>query len=700
MHMKLWKPLLHRIDYLPTKEQNKIKIAFEFAHDAHKGQKRLNGDDFFTHPVAVASLLATSKMDHYSVIAGLLHDVVEDTDISQEIIQKKFGRYIALLVGDLTKLTQVNTNNRAETHAENFRKMLLAMSNDVRVIIIKVADRLHNMQTIGSLSPTKQKKKSFETLEIFAPIAVRLGMREWAIELEELSFKTIYPWRYQAITNHLKRHRSGQESVLEKARKKIMTALKQNNLKPIAEKARQKNPYSIYRKMRNRQVSIDEIMDVYAIRIITENISECYQSLGIIHITYPPMGQNFKDYIAIPKANGYQSLHTIIAGPDGIPIEVQIRTHEMDDQANKGVAAHWSYKNGQRIVIQSEIKRQQWLERIRNTENDGEDDPIDFVKNIKDDLLINEIYVFNHNGEIIELPNGATVLDFAYSLHSDIGNHCMSAKINKKFSPLTTKLKNGHTVEIITAKNVSARPGWLNHVVSNKAKSSIRHHLQSQRIEDIQEIGEKILNQKLAQRGTSISRLGIKKVKNYLDEITLNDINDLYAEIGLGNRSAQVAVDIMLQSNKKKAPQKKRKPLAIKGTEGLAVHYANCCLPIPHDQIVGIIEPGKGLIIHRHICSKIDTGSFSDEIISLEWNKQIKTKFKSQIAMEIDNRPGILGKIATVIGFSDSNIEKVQIMTDSSTVTIDIIVKDRANLSKILKGLRKIKGIHKIKRHI
>ena len=410
--MKLWKSLSQQLHYLPSKELKKIELAFSFAQAAHAGQKRLNGDDFFTHPVAVASILAESNMDHFSIMAGLLHDVVEDTEVTQEEIKKAFGRYVALLVGDLTKLTKVNTSSRDQVNAENFRKMLMAMSNDVRVIIIKLADRLHNMRTIDSL-PLHKQKKAIETLDIFAPIAVRLGMRAWATELEDLGFKCLHPWRYRAIIRHLERHRSGQDSILDKARKKLRSAIKQNGIKTIAEKAREKHAYSIYRKMHNRHLSIDEIFDVYAIRIITQSIDECYRVLGIVHTTYPPIEQNFKDYIAIPKANGYQSLHTIVAGPDGVPIEVQIRSQSMDEQANQGVAAHWSYKSGSRIVIQSEIKRQQWLDRIQNMETDQED-PVEFVRKIKDDLLINEIYVFNQNGEIIELPNGATVLDFAY----------------------------------------------------------------------------------------------------------------------------------------------------------------------------------------------------------------------------------------------------------------------------------------------
>ncbi len=596
--MRLFKKLRQKLDYLNGEQVESIRQAYLMAFSAHRAQKRRTGEPYINHPVAVAGILADLKMDYQTIMAALLHDVIEDTPVEKKAIAEKFGEEVAELVDGVSKLTQIEFVSRAEAQAESFRKMVLAMARDIRVIIVKLADRLHNMRTLGSLHSQKRRRIARETLDIFAPIGKRLGMRELSVELEELGFAALYPLRHRALKDAVRRTRGNRKKILALIEKTLHVGLNQSRLSSYTITGREKHLYSIYRKMRNKHIPFNEIMDVYAFRVIVEDVDSCYRALGIIHGLFKPVPERFKDYIAIPKANGYQSLHTTLFGPYGLPVEVQIRTTEMDRMATKGIAAHWLYKTTDAPMTESQVRAKAWVKNLLELQEDAAN-PLEFIENVKMDLFPDEVYVFTPRGEIMELPAGATAIDFAYAVHTDVGNNCVAVKIDRHLAPLSTPLVNGQTVEVITSSSGRPNPAWLDFVVTSKARGSIRHFLKSQRRTESIALGKQLLKKALGNYSLSLKKLSQPVINYTLKEMQLKSLDDLLEEIGLGNRMAAlvaqriaaVAEEAEAETDMKPA---EKAPLIIKGTEGLVVNFATCCYPVPGDPIVGIIDVGKG----------------------------------------------------------------------------------------------------------
>ena len=537
--MRLFGKLKRKLNYLVQDEIEKIYQAYLFADKAHATQVRVSGKPYITHPVSVAMILASLHMDHHTIIAALLHDVIEDTDVSKQQISQQFGQTVSELVDGVSKLTQIKFNSKAEAQAENFRKMVLAMSKDIRVIIIKLADRMHNMSTIESMPLAKRRQKARETLDIYAPIASRLGMHERSIELEELAFKTLYPHRYRALRIELDRARGDRKSVLKQIEKNLNQALQELGIPQFEVFGREKHLYSIYKKMKKKRVKFSDVMDIHAFRIVVDNKDTCYRVLGAIHSMYKPVPERFKDYIALPKTNGYQALHTTLFGPFGLAIEIQIRTKEMDELAEQGIAAHWLYKVGDKYVSLAQVKSQQWLKSIlemqRTTGNS-----LEFIENVKVDLFPNEVYVFTPKGGILELPTGATPVDFAYAVHTDVGNACVSAKIDRKTVPLSCSLLNGQTIEIVTSSRAKPNPTWLSFVVTAKARSCIRNYLKQQREKQSLLLGKQLFSRALAYYSIRLNKVDPEQLERFLKEINANSLEDFFVDLGLGNRLAQL----------------------------------------------------------------------------------------------------------------------------------------------------------------
>ncbi len=572
--------------YLSQADVEKITEAYALAAKAHGEQTRRTGDPYIVHPIAVARILASLRMDADAIMAALLHDTLEDTGIDKEYISKKFGSAVADLVDGVSKLTQIHFDSREEAQAENFRKMLLAMTQDIRVILIKLADRLHNMRTINALPLEKRRRISRETLEIYAPIANRLGMHGFRIEFEDLGFETLYPHRYQVLKLNVKKSRGNRKQIFKTIETELAKCFEKAHIPNMAIRGREKHLYSIYQKMLTKHISFHEVMDVYAFRIVVPTIDDCYRALGLAHSVYKPVPGRFKDYIAIPKANGYQSLHTVLFGPFGVPIELQIRTEEMDRLAENGIAAHWIYKTHASSVDKAQL----WVNHLLSLQkNSGS--TLEFIEHVKVDLFPGEVYVFTPKGRILELPANATAVDFAYAVHTDVGNSCVAAKINRRLAPLSSRLFNGQTVEIIVTPGARPNATWLNFVVTGKARSSIRHFLKNQEHAGLVALGQRLLNGVL-------DTINPQDIQSYLHDTGLESIEALYESIGRGERSAQIVAaafsSSVLSSSRPKEPPA---PLLIKGTEGMAVKFAQCCWPLPHDPIVGLLAEGEGLTV-------------------------------------------------------------------------------------------------------
>ena len=631
--MRLFKPLKSKLDYLKEEAVNQIAHAFEVAEEAHKKQTRHSGEPYITHPVAVACLLADMRMDPQTLMAALLHDVIEDTLVSKEQINKLFGKSVADLVDGVSKLTRIETQTKAEAQAENFHKMVLAMSRDIRVVIIKLADRLHNMRTLAVLRPDKRRRIAKETLEIYAPIANRLGMHEISVELQNLGFAALYPERYRILENAVRRALGNQKKIINLVNKALRDALAPYRFLHCEVIGRQKNLYSIYNKMRTRGLLFKEINDVYGFRIITDSVDNCYRILGIVHNFYKPLPERFKDYIAIPKGNGYQSLHTTLFGPFGVPIEVQIRTRSMDQVANSGIAAHWLYKSADKTLDETQARAQQWVKNLLEMQKKT-GSTIEFIENVKIDLFPDEVYIFTPKGNIMELPKRATAVDFAYMVHTDIGNSCVAARIDRQLSPLSTVLSSGQTVEIITSTNGHPNPAWLDFIVTARARSAIRHYLKSLKRAQSVALGRQLLEKALERLSLSIRKVPNKVMLLILHEAQLETLDDLLQEIGLGNRLAilvahQIASEIASLKKKPVKPERlELKPLMIKGTEGMVVHFASCCHPIPGDPIIGLLTAGQGLFVHLRDCKRISKRQReSDQCIPISWGKTIEGEF-------------------------------------------------------------------------
>ena len=627
--------------YLGDEQVNLVRRAYFYAEQAHDGQRRRSGEAYVTHPLAVASILADMHMDHQSLMAAMLHDVIEDTGIAKEALHAQFGESVAELVDGVSKLTQMNFETKAEAQAENFQKMAMAMARDIRVILVKLADRLHNMRTLEVLSGEKRRRIAKETLEIYAPIANRLGMHSMRVEFEDLGFKAMHPMRSERIRAAVRRARGNRKEIVTRIEESLLHCLEREGLSGEVV-GREKHLYSIYQKMRGKRKSFNEIMDVYAFRIVVDKVDTCYRVLGAVHNLYKPLPGRFKDYIAIPKANGYQSLHTTLFGMHGVPIEIQIRTREMEEMANNGIAAHWLYKSSEdELPKGNHARARQWVKGVLELQQRA-GNSLEFIESVKIDLFPDEVYVFTPKGRIMELPKGSTAVDFAYAVHTDVGNTCIACRINRRLAPLSQALESGSTVEIVSAPGARPNPAWLNFVVTGKARTHIRHALKLQRRSESVNLGERLLNKVLASFETHLDKVPAERQLAVLNEYRLETFDDLLEDIGLGNRMAYVVARRLLASDGEELPNAEG-PLAIRGTEGLVLSYAKCCTPIPGDPIVGHLSAGKGMVVHMDTCRNISEVRHNPEkCIQLAWAKDVTGEFNVELRVELEHQLSLI----------------------------------------------------------
>lgn len=694
-------------EYFSPADIEQVWAAYRYAAKAHEGQTRKTGEPYITHPVAVACILAKLHLDLPTVLAALLHDVVEDTGVSVSEIAEQFGKQVGILVDGLTKLDKIELQSAAQAQAENFRKMLLAMSQDVRVILVKLADRLHNMQTLESMQPEKQKRIARETLEIYAPIANRLGLNVIYQELEDLSFQYLYPMRHRVLSKAIMVARGNRKEVIAK----ILDAIKQRLEEVQIEadvKGRQKHLYSVYRKMVSKGVALEQIHDIYGFRILVKDMANCYLALGHLHALYKPIPGKFKDYIAIPKANGYQSLHTTLFGPFGTPIEVQIRSEQMHNVADAGVAAHWMYKTSDANLTALQQQTHQWLQRLLEIQTESEDS-FEFLEHFKVDLFPDEVYVFTPKGNILALPRGSTAVDFAYAVHTDVGNSCVAVKINNELAPLRAEMRNGDQVEIITAALAKPNPAWLNYVVTGKARSHIRHYLKTVQVSESAHLGERMLNLALRALHVDTSLISDKQWQKVMRDYGAKNKAEILAEIGLGKRMSLmvahqlVAIGQELTNDENSKTKKPLDIITIRGSEGMAVQFAQCCTPIPGDPILGFINKEKGLIIHTHDCPTVAKFKLDpDKWLDVEWDPDNKKLFKVNVRIVVANERGMLAKIAAGISEAGANIDNVSVEepdgSQYSNVNFTVQVSDRVHLAGLMRNLRKIPNVVRINR--
>jgi GTP pyrophosphokinase len=685
--------------YLPAADLPRVVQAYEFSSKAHEGQTRRSGDAYITHPIAVAEILAGLHLDAASIQAALLHDVIEDTPSTLGEIQTRFGEDVARLVDGVSKIDNLRFDSVAEAQAESFRKMLLAMAKDLRVILVKLADRTHNMRTIESLPVEKQRRISRETLDIYAPIANRIGVYSVKVELEDLGFRTLYPYRYKVLQRALRRAKGNQRQLLRKIEGKLTDALHGVKLEARV-LAREKHLYSIYMKMLRKHVHLSDIVDVYGVRVIVSDVDSCYRALGIAHQIWRPMPGRFKDYISIPRVNGYQSLHTTLFGPNGVPLEVQIRTEEMDKVAERGVAAHWQYKAVDKHTYSTEERAREWLAGLMEMERSANSE--EFLETVKADLFPDKVYVFTPKGAIMRLPRGATAVDFAYAVHTDIGNRCVAAKIDRRLVPLKTLLRNGETVEIVTARGAKPNPSWVNFVTTAKARNAIRGYLKNLKRDEAQELGRRLLNQELVPYSLSLRKLPKARFDALRKELGIGDDETLFEQLGLGERLAPVIAGLLAQQNDEPdSTTDPRKPLEIAGTEGTVVSYAHCCYPIPGDEIVGFMSSGRGIVIHRDNCRNLaEYRKQPAKWIPVNWTRGVKGEFDSEIQVRTLDRVGLLAEVAGRISATHTNIEHVRVDTegDASTLNFRLKVRDRRQLAQVVRSIRTIPGVVRVSR--
>ncbi|MCQ4273571.1 bifunctional GTP diphosphokinase/guanosine-3',5'-bis pyrophosphate 3'-pyrophosphohydrolase [Pseudomonas kuykendallii] len=686
--------------YLGADQVNLVRRAYFYAEQAHDGQRRRSGEAYVTHPLAVANILADMHMDHQSLMAAMLHDVIEDTGIAKEALIAQFGETVADLVDGVSKLTQMNFETKAEAQAENFQKMAMAMARDIRVILVKLADRLHNMRTLEVLSGEKRRRIAKETLEIYAPIANRLGMHAMRVEFEDLGFKAMHPMRSGLIAKAVKKARGNRKEIVNKIEESLTHCLQRDELEGEVV-GREKHLYSIYQKMRGKHKAFNEIMDVYAFRIIVDKVDTCYRVLGAVHSLYKPLPGRFKDYIAIPKANGYQSLHTTLFGMHGVPIEIQIRTREMEEMANNGIAAHWLYKSSDDEQPKgTHARARQWVKGVLEMQQRA-GNSLEFIESVKIDLFPDEVYVFTPKGRIMELPKGSTAVDFAYAVHTDVGNSCIACRINRRLAPLSQPLESGETVEIVSAPGARPNPAWLNFVVTGKARTHIRHALKQQRRSESISLGERLLNKVLAGFDSHLDKIAAERVRGVLAEYRMEVLEDLLEDIGLGNRMAYVVARRLLASEGEQ-PQSAEGPLAIRGTEGLVLSYAKCCTPIPGDPIVGHLSAGKGMVVHLESCKNIaEIRNNPEKCVQLSWAKDVTGEFNVELRVELEHQRGLIALLAGSVNAADGNIEKIGMDERDgriSVVQLVISVHDRVHLARVIRKLRTLMGVVRITR--
>lgn len=696
--MYLFEGLKQQIcQYLPNEQVNIVQRAFVVAREAHEGQMRSSGDPYITHPVAVTVLLANMKLDHETLAAALMHDVIEDTEVSKQELADEFGDTIADLVEGVSKLDKLDFKDKREFQAENFRKMIMAMTQDIRVILIKLADRTHNMRTLGALRPDKKRRIARETLDIYAPIANRLGIHQFKNELEDLGFQALYPMRHRALAAAVKQARGNRKEIIQNIQTEIETRLEEVAI-PAQVEGREKHLFSIYRKMLNKELMFNEVMDIYAFRIVVDDIDTCYRMIGIMHNLYKPIETRFKDYIAIPKSNGYQSLHTSLVGPHGIPIEVQIRTNDMDQLADRGVAAHWAYKGaGDNAGNTSQQRARQWMQSLLELQQSA-GSSFEFIENVKTDMFPEEIYVFTPDGKIHELPMGATPVDFAYTVHTDVGNTCVGAKVDRKPHPLSKALDSGQTVEIITSPKVKPNANWLNFVVTAKARLGIRNYLKHQRTSEATSLGKRLLTSALGDK--ELGDIAPEIIEQVLEELHVASLDELHREIGLGNL-VSIAVRNRL-INDQEIESSNSNSSAVAGASGMLVNYGKCCKPILGDEIVAHVSQGKGFTIHREDCPNCrNWEKDAAKYFKVKWDENVEREYVSTIKIELINHQGALAKVTHLISQVNSNVEHLFTEEKESNlyvITADVTVKDRIHLAQLIKRLRTMPDVHRISR--
>ncbi len=686
--------------YLSPAHIEVVTQAFYLAHQAHAGQSRISGEPYISHPIAVAKILADMHMDCQSITAAILHDVIEDTAVDRATLAEHFGEEVAELVESVSKLDRIKCTSRLEAQAENLRKMMLAMTRDIRVILIKLADRLHNMRTIAFLPREKKRRIAKETLEIYAPIANRLGMNSFRLEFEDTGFEHLYPMRHRVLKKAVLKARGNRKEVVSKLEMDVETRLATEGIQPFTVMGREKHLYSLYKKMKKKDFSLSEIMDIYALRILVDSVDTCYRVLGIVHNAYKPLHGRFKDYIAVPKMNGYQSLHTAVLGPHGVPIEVQIRTQEMHYLAEHGMAAHWLYKTPEGAITEAEMRAREWVQGIldiqKNTNSSKE-----FIEHLKINLYPDEVYVFTPGGDILSLPNHATAVDFAYAVHTDVGNACIAAKIDRRLLPLSTQLSSGQTVEIVTAAGAHPNPAWLSFVVTGKAKNNIRQFLRTQQTFEAGILGKRLLERAMNVLFLSLEDVSSAQLSRVLKDLKLASFEQLCEAVGLGNEDAALVVRRFVADPAVEAPLSVN-PLAIHGTEGMVVSYAPCCYPIPGDPVVGFLNSGQGVIVHRENCKNVRSiRSEPEKCIFVRWASVVEGEFSVALRVEVLNNRGILASLAHTLARHDVSIQNVQIDERDSRHNVIIFllsVKSRDHLAKTMRGLRSIAAVTRVSR--
>ncbi len=697
-------------EYLTPAELKKVKEAYRFSDEMHLGQVRKSGEPYISHPIAVAEICAEWKLDAQAIMAALLHDVIEDQDVKKDELIERFGAQVANLVDGLSKLEKIEFQSQLEAQAENFRKMLLAMASDVRVILIKLADRLHNMRTLGFMIPAKKRRIAGETMEVYVPIAHRLGLNNIYRELQDLSFSHLYPVRYQTLSKAIKSARGNRREVVKKILEAVKNQLEASGLKAEVH-GREKTLYGIYKKMRNKHLSFSQVLDVYGFRVVVDSVPNCYVALGTLHALYKPMPGKFKDYIAIGKINGYQSLHTTLIGPYGTPVEFQIRTQDMHRTAESGVAAHWLYKTGESNMSDLQQRTHAWLQSLLDIQQQT-GDSAEFLEHVKVDLFPDSVYVFTPKSKIIALPRGATALDFAYSIHTGIGDHTVGVKINHEEQPLRTELHNGDIVEIITQPDSRPSPTWLTFVRTGKARSAIRHHLRLVDVNESAELGLELLTQALAVRNIKPD-LPASVVERLLGESSANSMEEVYADVGIGKRMPTLVArqifglmegDPDLLPSSKPLPASDIAPVTIYGSEGVAVQLAPCCMPIPGDQITGQLRRDQALVVHTCDCqtAKRLLAKEPDRWIAVQWGDDLNRRFDCRIRLLINNEKGILARVAAEIGESDANITYVGMDEDDENMMTQlrftIQIADRVHLAQLIRNLRRVAGVNRVER--
>jgi guanosine-3',5'-bis(diphosphate) 3'-pyrophosphohydrolase len=696
--------LEEKLGYLTPEGRLRVRRAYFVGAAAHGSQTRKSGEPYITHPVAVAGLLADMRLDSEALAAAILHDTIEDTALTRADLEREFGADVAELVEGVTKLDKLEFKTRQEAQAESFRKMMLAMSKDLRVILIKLADRLHNMRTLDAMSAEARRRIARETLEIYAPIAQRLGMNRIKAELQDLGFRALYPLRHRVLAERLGQNYRAKREAMERLEASLGERLRQMNIAARLVN-RIKSPYSVYRKMRDEHKSFDEVLDVLGVRVIVADVMHCYMALGVVHALYKPLEGRFKDFIAIPKANGYQSLHTVLFGPHGAPIEVQIRTEEMDVLAERGIAAHWAYKTDAQPANAAQVRAREWLTNLLSQQS-AESSSLEFVEHVRVDLFPDDVYVFTPAGDIMALPRNATALDFAYAVHTNVGGHAVAARVDGRLVPLRTRLQSGQRVEIITAPSAQPSPDWLSFVVSSKARTAIRQHLKRMQHEDAIDLGHRMLDRALAALSTSLDAVPAAALDAYLAEHRMRRLEDLLADIALGNRMPQQVAQALTRRPGDAALATTGvdgEKILISGAERGVLTFGVCCYPIPGDSIIGYLSSGKGVVVHRVDCPNVpEFRKTPERLVPVDWDRHVEGEYRVQLRAVVDNRPGVLATVAAAIAEAEANIENVEYQdrdVTTAALLFTIEIRDRKHLAAVMRRLRRAEVVHTVQRH-